>query len=127
MVSLSDLFFLQIPRGCTDLNHEVELGVVIGAIAKDVSVAEAMNYVAGYALGLDMTARDWQTAAKSKGHPWSVAKGFDTSCPISKFIEKEKVTIEILFGVFQDCSEMQILCLIATLSILFSLKAQQGM
>ncbi|KAK3797607.1 hypothetical protein RRG08_054633 [Elysia crispata] len=82
---------IQIPRGCTDLNHEVELGVVIGAIAKDVSVAEAMNYVAGYALGLDMTARDWQTAAKSKGHPWSVAKGFDTSCPISKFIEKEKI------------------------------------
>ena len=50
-----------------------------------------MNYVAGYALGLDMTARDWQAAAKSKGHPWSVAKGFDTSCPISSFIEKEKV------------------------------------
>ncbi|RUS74813.1 hypothetical protein EGW08_017422 [Elysia chlorotica] len=82
---------IKIPKGCTDLNHEVELGVVIGATAKDVSITEAMNYVAGYALGLDMTARDWQAVAKSKGHPWSVAKGFDTSCPISKFVEKEKI------------------------------------
>lgn len=82
---------IKIPKGCNDMNHEVELGVVIGERAKDVSVSDAMNYVAGYALGLDMTARDWQSTAKSKGHPWSVAKGFDTSCPISQFIEKEKI------------------------------------
>ena len=47
--------------------------------------------IAGYALGLDMTARDWQSEAKKKGQPWSLAKGFDTSCPISGFIDKTEV------------------------------------
>ena len=39
-----------------------------------------------------MTARDFQNAAKKKGIPWSLAKGFNTSCPISKFIPKESVS-----------------------------------
>ena len=50
-----------------------------------------MNHVGGYALALDMTARDLQDLAKKKGHPWSVAKGYDTFCPISDFIEPEKI------------------------------------
>uniref|UniRef100_A0A2C9JCM4 oxaloacetate tautomerase n=1 Tax=Biomphalaria glabrata TaxID=6526 RepID=A0A2C9JCM4_BIOGL len=81
---------IKIPQGCNDLNHEVELGVVIGSKAIQVAPEEALNYVGGYALGLDMTARDWQSEAKKQGHPWSLAKGFDTSCPVSAFIEKEK-------------------------------------
>ena len=40
-----------------------------------------------------MTARDIQSQAKKKGHPWSVAKGFDTFCPISKFIETNKIDL----------------------------------
>ena len=51
-----------------------------------------MNHIAGYVLALDMTARDFQDEAKKKGQPWSLAKGFDTSCPVSEFIEKSKVT-----------------------------------
>ncbi|KAI8793712.1 acylpyruvase FAHD1, mitochondrial-like [Biomphalaria glabrata] len=82
---------IKIPQGCNDLNHEVELGVVIGSKAIQVAPEEALNYVGGYALGLDMTARDWQSEAKKQGHPWSLAKGFDTSCPVSAFIEKEKI------------------------------------
>lgn len=82
---------MQIPDGCKDLNHEVELGIVIGARATKVTQENAMAFVAGFALGLDMTARDWQSVAKKSGHPWSLAKGFDTSCPVSTFIEKEKV------------------------------------
>ena len=45
----------------------------------------------GYALALDMTAGDLHAAAKKKGHPWSVSKGFDTFCPISKLIEPDKI------------------------------------
>lgn len=82
---------IKIPEGCNDLNHEVELGVVIGARAQAVSEAEASGVIAGYALGLDMTARDWQSEAKKKGQPWSLAKGFDTSCPISGFIDKTEI------------------------------------
>lgn len=39
-----------------------------------------------------MTARDFQEEAKKKGQPWSLAKGFDTSCPVSKLIDKEKIS-----------------------------------
>ncbi|XP_018013110.1 acylpyruvase FAHD1, mitochondrial-like isoform X1 [Hyalella azteca] len=80
-----------IPRGCTDLHHEVELGVVIASECRDVSVDTAMSHVGGYALALDMTARDFQEKCKSKGQPWEIAKGFDTSLPVSRFITKEEL------------------------------------
>ena len=50
-----------------------------------------MNYVGGYTLALDMTDRAKQTWLKKRGLPWSLAKGFDTSCPVSDFIPKEKI------------------------------------
>jgi acylpyruvate hydrolase len=56
-----------------------------------VSEDRALDYVAGYALCLDMTAWDFQCAAKADGQPWSLAKGFDTACPVSKFIPKENI------------------------------------
>ena len=53
------------------MHHELELGIIIGASAKDVvDEAAAMACVAGYCLGLDITERDEQTAAKKKGMPW---------------------------------------------------------
>ncbi len=52
---------------------------------------QAMDHVGGYVLALDMTARDFQRDASKKGQPWLLAKGFDTSCPISDFIPKEKL------------------------------------
>ncbi|KAI9204319.1 uncharacterized protein BJ171DRAFT_123030 [Polychytrium aggregatum] len=73
------------------LHHEIELALVIGKNGRDIKASRAMDYVSGYALALDMTARNLQDAAKSKGHPWSVAKGFDTFTPIGEFIEKERV------------------------------------
>ena len=45
-----------------------------------------MSYVGGYCLALDMTARDFQEEAKRKGHPWALAKMFDTSLPVSPLI-----------------------------------------
>lgn len=55
----------QIPRGCSNLHHEVELGVVIGSECCDVTEEAAMTHVAGYALTLDMTARDIQEKVNS--------------------------------------------------------------
>ena len=82
------------PSQVKDLHYEVELGVVIGKEGRDIPEESAMSHVGGYALALDMTARDLQSAAKKKGHPWSVAKGFDTFCPVSKFIEKESINLD---------------------------------
>ena len=81
----------QVPERVQELHYEVELGVVINGSGRDIPESAAMEYVGGYALALDMTSRDLQSAAKKSGHPWSVAKGYDTFCPISPFIEKEDV------------------------------------
>jgi 2-keto-4-pentenoate hydratase/2-oxohepta-3-ene-1,7-dioic acid hydratase in catechol pathway len=71
-----------LPAMSNEVHHEVELVVVIGKRGKDIPEAEAMGYVAGYAVGLDMTARDLQAEAKKSGAPWTVAKGFDTFAPL---------------------------------------------
>ncbi|XP_075421875.1 oxaloacetate tautomerase FAHD1, mitochondrial isoform X1 [Ascaphus truei] len=79
------------PYYTNNLHHEVELGVVIGKRGREIPQSFAMEYVAGYALCLDMTARDMQDECKQKGLPWTLAKAFDTSCPVSDFIPKEKI------------------------------------
>uniref|UniRef100_A0A0K0DGZ9 oxaloacetate tautomerase n=1 Tax=Angiostrongylus cantonensis TaxID=6313 RepID=A0A0K0DGZ9_ANGCA len=89
------------PPGCDNLQQEVELGVVFGKTAKVWS--EAMLYVGGYSVALDMTARDFQDEAKKAGAPWFLAKSFDTSCPVSKFIPKENI---------EDPHAEEIFCLI---------------
>jgi len=80
-----------IPRISVDMHHEVEMVVVVGKRAKNVRVEDAYTYVDGYAVGLDMTLRDVQAEAKKKSLPWSVAKGFDTSAPVSYAVEKKKI------------------------------------
>lgn len=82
---------VEIPHGWKELHHEVELGVVIGKTGKNIKEEMAMDHVLGYVLALDMTARNIQEQLKQKRHPWLLAKGFDTSCPISDFIPKESV------------------------------------
>ncbi|KAG8506376.1 Acylpyruvase FAHD1, mitochondrial [Galemys pyrenaicus] len=73
------------------LHHELELGVLLGRRVRAVPEAAAMGCVAGYALCLDMTARDVQDECKKKGLPWTLAKGFTASCPVSAFVPKERV------------------------------------
>ncbi|RMX66901.1 hypothetical protein DD238_000947 [Peronospora effusa] len=80
-----------LPPGIGQVHHEVELGVVIGKTGKDIDENVSMDYVAGYALAIDMTARELQTKAKKAGLPWTHAKGLDTFTPISDFIPKSAV------------------------------------
>ncbi|MBI5475065.1 MAG: fumarylacetoacetate hydrolase family protein [Ignavibacteriae bacterium] len=80
-----------IPSFSHDVHHEVELVVAIGKTGSHIAVDRAMEYVSGYAVGLDMTLRDVQSEAKKKSLPWSVAKGFDTSAPISRFVSANKI------------------------------------
>lgn len=75
------------PSATADLHHEVELVVALGRDAHgSVDTDAARELVFGYALGLDLTRRDLQAAAKAKGLPWDTAKGFDRSAPISEIV-----------------------------------------
>ncbi len=80
-----------IPRMSDEVHHEVELVVAIGQGGKGIPEARAMDHVDGYAVGLDMTARDLQAEAKKRGEPWSVAKGFDTFAPIGPLVAAREV------------------------------------
>ena len=50
-----------------------------------------MDYIGGYCLALDMTGREFSNIARKKGWPWTIAKGMDDFCPLSKFIPPEEV------------------------------------
>jgi len=81
---------IEIPKGVL-AHHEIELAVVISKNGRDIPAASAFEHVAGYALAIDMTARNMQEDVKKKGLPWTAAKGFDSFTPISQFIPKASV------------------------------------
>ena len=70
------------PPRTADLHHEIELVVAIGREGADIAVDNALDYVWGYAAGIDLTRRDLQAEAKKLARPWDMAKGFDASAPI---------------------------------------------
>jgi len=71
------------PPATSNLHHEIELVVALGAGGAEVSVERALELVFGYAVGVDLTRRDLQAAARDKGQPWESAKGFDAAAPVS--------------------------------------------
>jgi 2-keto-4-pentenoate hydratase/2-oxohepta-3-ene-1,7-dioic acid hydratase in catechol pathway len=71
---------IPIRAGTAELDYEGELVVVIGKVCKDVSRERALEYVAGYTCGNDVSARDWQL--KKGGSQWCRGKSFDTFAPI---------------------------------------------
>lgn len=81
------------PPHTTNLHHEVELVVAIGQGGADISTAAAVEHVAGYAVGLDLTRRCAQDVAKKAGRPWALAKGFDLSGPVGTFIRLRELPI----------------------------------
>lgn len=80
------------PPISNELHHEVEMTVLIGRGGKNILRGNALNHVAGYGIGLDMTLRDVQSDAKKKGLPWTLAKGFDTSAPVSDFVPAGEIS-----------------------------------
>ncbi len=71
------------PSRTSDLHHEVELVVALSTGGRDIAVADAAGLIFGYGVGIDLTRRDLQAAAKKAGRPWDMAKGFDRSAPIA--------------------------------------------
>lgn len=79
------------PTLASDLQAEAELAVVIGSTARKVSLDSSLECVLGYAVFLDMTARNLQREAIREGLPWTLAKGMDTFAPISEARLREDV------------------------------------
>lgn len=76
------------PEFSTDIHHEIELVLKISKEGKHIAEKFASNYFDEIGLGIDFTARDIQQKHKEKGLPWELAKAFDNSAPVSKFIPK---------------------------------------
>ena len=73
------------PDFTQDIHHELEIILRISKEGKNIQPKFAANYFDGIGLGIDFTARDLQSKAKSKGLPWDLAKGFNGSAPVSDF------------------------------------------
>jgi fumarylpyruvate hydrolase len=71
------------PPGTQNLHHEIELVVALHRGGSSIPAARALDYVYGYAVGLDMTRRDLQLQARDVGRPWDFGKAFDESAPIT--------------------------------------------
>jgi len=71
------------PPKTSDLHHEVEMVVALQSGGENIAAGDALRHVFGYGVGLDLTRRDLQAAAKKEGMPWDTAKAFDRSAPIS--------------------------------------------
>lgn len=74
------------PPMTENLHHEVELVVALKSGGRDIPEAAALDHVFGYTVGLDLTRRDLQAAAKTGGKPWDMAKSFDDAAPCGLLI-----------------------------------------
>src|SRR5215210_459777 len=92
---------IRIPPGSTNVHHEAELAVVIGARgARNVSPEQVPASVFGHTIGNDVTERDMQ---RSDGQ-WTRAKGFDSFCPLGPWIETD------LAALGKDPADLEITC-----------------
>lgn len=74
------------PKWLTRVDPEAELGVIIGKKAKQIPKEKAIEYIFGYTIVNDVTARDMQTQDFKTASPWFRSKSFDTFCPVGPFL-----------------------------------------
>lgn len=79
--AVTDAKIIPYPPLTTNLHYEAELVVAIATGGDNISPATALDHVYGYGVGVDLTRRDLQNAAKSIGRPWEWGKAFDFSAP----------------------------------------------
>lgn len=71
------------PPETSNFHYEIELVVAIGTAGRDIPRERALDHVFGYSVGIDLTRRDLQSAAREERRPWDWSKGFDRSAPIA--------------------------------------------
>lgn len=97
------------PDFSKDIHHEVEVIIKIKKEGKSIAQEFAHQYYDEIGLGIDFTARDWQTKVKELGHPWEIAKAFNGSAPISPFIAKgDRDMKNINFRLLKNDQEVQV-------------------
>ncbi|MBV1706385.1 MAG: fumarylacetoacetate hydrolase family protein [Hyphomicrobiales bacterium] len=74
------------PPETQNFHHEIELVVALGRGGVDIAPEQALDHVFGYGVGIDLTRRDLQLAARDLGRPWDWGKGFDHSAPIAPLV-----------------------------------------
>jgi len=77
---------IQSPKHGKDFHFEAELVILIGKDGKPENLEDAYTFISGVSLGLDLTLRDVQSRLKKKGLPWEIAKAFDQSAPVGRFV-----------------------------------------
>jgi fumarylpyruvate hydrolase len=82
---------IRYPGLTKDYHHEIELVVALARGGGNIPVEKALDYVFGYAVGLDMTRRDLQTDARKKGLPWEPGKSFEQSAPCTAILRVAEV------------------------------------
>lgn len=81
-VAYDDTLEVPYPAQTQNYHYEIELVAAIGKAGSNISEADALSHVWGYAVGLDMTRRDLQMKMREMGRPWEIGKAFDDSAPI---------------------------------------------
>lgn len=79
------------PPLSADVHHEVELIVALKSGGDNIETGDALDCVYGYAVGIDFTRRDLQAEAKAAGKPWTAAKAFEHSAPVSEIVPAEAI------------------------------------
>lgn len=99
------------PPLTSNFHHEVELVVAIGSEAQNVSVEDALSFVWGYGVGIDLTRRDLQLQARDLGRPWDWGKAFDMSAPCGPLrkadrghLQSERIRLEVNGSTRQDAT-----------------------
>lgn len=122
-----------LPNVSTKVDYEAELVIVIGKTGRHIPEATAMDHVAGYSVGHDVSARDWQL--EKDGKQWMVGKTFDTFAPVGPtLVTKDEVPNPHHLGIrlrlngktMQESNTEQMIFsvahLVAYLSVVFTLE-----
>ena len=123
------------PPQSNDVHHELELVMALKSGGSNISEADAYSHIYGFAIGLDMTRRDLQAAAKKDGKPWEIGKAFEHSAPMGTLtkieecgnMDKGKITLTVNGIIKQDGNLNQIIWkiprMIAHLSTFYDINA----
>jgi fumarylpyruvate hydrolase len=82
---------IRYPPGSRELHHEIELVAALHRGGRNITEREALDCVYGYAIGLDLTRRDLQSAAKAKGLPWDTGKSFEQAAPLGPIVRSTDI------------------------------------
>ncbi|MBM3997771.1 MAG: fumarylacetoacetate hydrolase family protein [Planctomycetes bacterium] len=116
-----------LPKVSSEVDYEAELVIVVGKRGRHLTLQNALDYVAGYSVGHDVSARDWQL--KKDGKQWMVGKTFDTFAPMGPVLvtkdevpspQNLKISLKLNGQVMQNSTTNQMIFGVAELMVYLS-------